>query len=458
MAGRVQLATRGTQDVFFTDDPEYTYFIKNFKKHTNFARYTVDHDVTGELEFGQTLRCTVPQNTGDLLKTVRLRVTLGPIEQQVTEDAKRGYVESIGHAIVDYVDIRIGGTLIQRVTRDFMQIYSEHYVTQTKQVNLSKLIGKPPTELSGTAVDSYDILPYLEKAVTDRECIVDVPFYFHNNPELAVPLCALDKQEVEIVVQLNTIDKCIYYTYTPESGNPHEKGLFFSEQKGLIKNFQVQTELVALEEPERMKLQEVPTDFIITQVQGDSSLISPGTRHRHKLEFVNPVKELYFVIQREGDDVSLFDYDHDDYVSNSVYTNFENLRNLQLRLDDTTVLDEKTGNVIHMRAVQSGIHHSRTQLFRRFYSYSFALEPERWYPTGQRNFSMIKEQHVDLALNDFSGTRELRVYALSYNILRIENGTARLLFQSGKINTSSGTFHRVVSPSNPDFDTYGDSV
>lgn len=434
MAGRVQLATRGTQDVFFTDDPEYTYFIKNFKKHTNFARYTVDHDVTGEVEFGQTLRCTIPQNVGDLLKTVRLKMTLGSIEQHGLPEIDRGYVESIGHAIIEHVDILIGGKLVQRVSRDFMQIYSEHYVTQTKQVNLSKLIGKPPTELSGTPVNGYVILPYLGRAETDQSFTVDVPFYFYNNPELAVPLCAITDQEVEIVVQLNTVDKCIYFTYKPgDDESEWEKGFYDPGQKGLIKSFHVQTELVALDEPERVKFQEVPTDFIITQVQSDTSTIPPGERHRHKLEFVSPVKELYFVIQRQGDDVSVFDYDHDSYVSNSVYINYENLRNLQLRLDDTEVLDEKTGNVIHMRAVQSGIHHSRTQLFRRFYSYSFALEPERWYPTGQRNFSMIKEQHVDLALNDFSGMRELRVYALSYNILRIENGTARLLFQSGPI-------------------------
>ena len=103
-----------------------------------------------------------------------------------------------------------------------------------------------------------------------------------------------------------------------------------------------------------------------------------------------------------------------------------------MRLDDSTILDEITGNVIHLRALQSGVHHSRTQLFRRFYSYSFALEPERWYPTGQVNFSLIKEQHVNIKLNAYPSDREFRVYALSYNILRIENGTASLLFQSGE--------------------------
>ena len=93
-----------------------------------------------------------------------------------------------------------------------------------------------------------------------------------------------------------------------------------------------------------------------------------------------------------------------------------------MQLDDSVILDKVTGNVINLRAIQSGIHHSRTQLFRRYYSYSFALEPER-------NFSLIKEQDLKLKiLPDNLAKRELRVLGLSYNILRVENGIAKTLF------------------------------
>ena len=104
-------------------------------------------------------------------------------------------------------------------------------------------------------------------------------------------------------------------------------------------------------------------------------------------------------------------------------------KSLKMSLDNLEILNEKTGNIINLRAVQSGIHHSRTQLFRRYYSYSFALEPERWYPTGQVNFSMIKDQILKLTTTpDNTCSRELRVLAHSYNILRVENGTAKTLF------------------------------
>ena len=73
--------------------------------------------------------------------------------------------------------------------------------------------------------------------------------------------------------------------------------------------------------------------------------------------------------------------------------------------------------------------------FRRFYSYSFALEPEKWYPTGQRNFSAIKEQIIQLKLNSETVLkRELRVYALANNILRINGGSGKVIFPNGGIS------------------------
>jgi hypothetical protein len=54
--------------------------------------------------------------------------------------------------MIEYAELVIGGEVIQRVPSDFLAIYSDNYVTQTKQHNLAKLVGKPPLEFSGTPV------------------------------------------------------------------------------------------------------------------------------------------------------------------------------------------------------------------------------------------------------------------------------------------------------------------
>ena len=433
MAGRVQLQTSGPQDAFFTDDPEYTYFIKNFQKHTNFAPFFIDLDVEGDVEFGNIIKCTIPQNQGDLLKTVSMKVELNAINQSLTSGYDGfGYVESIGHAMIEYAELLIGGQVVQRIPSDFLAIYSDNYVTQTKQHNLDKLIGKPPLELSGTPVSNNDILGYLGFATSSQKYFVDIPFYFYNNTELAVPLCAITGQEIEIVIKLRDVKDCIYGKHTSDEES-YYTGL---SPTGLIKSLKLTTEMISLDEEEKQMLSSKKIDYIITQIQESNTIIPVNTTSvfKHKLEFKNPIKELFFVIQRirkvvNGFFVSSFNYDSPNQVVNNIYTNYENLNNLELTLDDSTILNKITGNAINLRAIQSGIHHSRTQLFRRYYSYSFALEPERWYPTGQRNFSLIKEQIVNLNLHpDSVADRELRVLGLSYNILRIENGIAKTLF------------------------------
>jgi len=433
MAGIVQLETSGPQDAFFTDDPEYTYFIKNFQKHANFAPFFVDIDVDGEIEFGNTIKCTIPQDQGDLLKTVSLKVELSAIDQSLKSGYNGfGYVESIGHAMIEYVELVIGGEVIQRVPSDFLAIYSDNYVTQTKQHNLAKLIGKPPLEFSGTPVSNNSILGYLGYATSDTKYFIDIPFYFYNNPELAIPLCAINHQEIEVVIKLRDVKDCIYGKHTAD-----QESYYTGESpKGLIKSIKLNTEIVSLDEEEKQKLSNQRIDYTITQIQEsrDTIHINTTSTFKHKLKFKNPVKELFFIVQRlrkvvDGFFISSFNYDSPDMIINNEYTNYENVKNIQLKLDDSEILNDKTGSVVNLRAVQSGIHHSRTQLFRRYYSYSFALEPERWYPTGQRNFSLVKDQILKIDLHpDSSADRELRVLAHSYNILRVENGIAKTLF------------------------------
>ena len=443
MAGRVQLETSGPQDAFFTDDPEYTYFIKNFQKHSNFAPFFVDLDVEGEVEFGNTIRCTIPQDQGDLLKTVSLKFELSEIQQNLIGGiAGIGYVESIGHAIIEYAELIIGGEVVQRIPSDFLAIYSDNYVTQTKQNNLSKLIGKPPLELSGTPVCNNIISGYLGFATQKQKFLVDIPFYFHNNPELAIPICAIDKQEIEIVIKLRKRDDCVFghSSSTPaDSDNVRYLGDYVTT-KGLIQNTKINVEMISLNKQEKEQFINTSKDYIITQIQESKQVIPQDPNIdslvdvKHNLEFKNPVKELFFIIQRirkvvSGHFVTNFDYDSQFQLYDGEYINYEHLKSLELILDDNTILNEKTGNVINLRAIQSGIHHSRTQLFRRYYSYSFALEPERWYPTGQKNFSMVKDQILKLkVIPDNLAQRELRVLAHSYNILRVENGIAKTLF------------------------------
>lgn len=441
MAGQVQLSASGPQERFFTLDPDYSYFVESFKKHSNFACEFVDIDPeNNDADFGKTVRFKIPQNQGDLLKTLSVKMTL----PEIVETATTMYIESVAHALIEHVDLIIGGEIVQRLTSDYLQIYSEHNVTQTKQKALEQLIGKYPLRTTDRKVgevtssvsgNSGIVINGTLGLDSDETFFVDLPFYFYRHPELSLPLCAINKQEIEIEIKLRNAQELVI------KGD----GSYITLEETLkLKEFQLCTEVVFLDCAERIKIENTPTDFLITQLQQDVFDIGVGVNEgKFKLDFTNPVKELYFVVQRQGSNVNavdktlqgnfvtIFDYDNTSNVQDGKFILYENLDYLTLTLDDQDIITRDTGNVIFLKAVQGAIHHSKTQLIRRFYSYSFALQPEEWYPTGQINFSLVKDQILNLSLTscpDFR--RQIRVYALSYNVLRVSEGTGQTLFDT----------------------------
>ena len=425
MAGELQLMSSGPQEKFFTLDPDYSHFLESFKKHTNFSNEYVDLDPENEADFGSTVKFKIPQNQGDLLKTLSLKVTLPSITTSGV-----CYQESTGHALIEHVDLIIGGKVIQRLTSDWLQIYSEHFVTQTKQIALEELIGKFPERTAHRRVSNRLIVARNALGNTqDISFFVDLPFYFYNHPELAIPLCAINRQEVEVEFKLRTAQEIVIQT----NGNKAD----ISQETPKINDFQLCAEVVHVDCEERIKMQKSRRDYLITQIQQNVFDIASGVNTgQFKLDFVNPVKELYFVIQRQGsvgtdefEFVTPFDYDGILEETGNKYILWENLDHLTLTLDGQEIITKDTGTMTFLKAVQAAIHHSKTQLIRRFYSYSFALQPEEWYPTGQINLSLVKEQILNLSLNPCTGySRQVRVYAVNYNILRVGEGTAKTIF------------------------------
>ena len=425
MAGELQLMSSGPQEKFFTLDPDYSHFLESFKKHTNFSNEYVDLDPENEADFGSIVKFKIPQNQGDLLKTLSLKVTLPSITTSGV-----CYQESAGHALIEHVDLIIGGKVIQRLTSDWLQIYSEHFVTQTKQIALEELIGKFPERTAHRRVSNRLIVARNALGNTrDISFFADLPFYFYNHPELAIPLCAINRQEVEVEFKLRTAQEIVIQT----NGNKAD----ISQETPKIKDFQLCAEVVHVDCEERIKMQKSRRDYLITQIQQNVFDIASGVNTgQFKLDFVNPVKELYFVIQRQGsvgtdefEFVTPFDYDGILEETGNKYILWENLDHLTLTLDGQEIITKDTGTMTFLKAVQAAIHHSKTQLIRRFYSYSFALQPEEWYPTGQVNFSLVKEQILNLSLNPCTGySRQVRVYAVNYNILRVGEGTAKTIF------------------------------
>jgi len=208
-SGRIQLAAVGVQDQFLTGNPDVTYFIKKFNRHTKFALEILNTTFfQTTIDFGSWVNVIIPRN-GQLIRTIYVRLVLPPL-------TVGGYTNSIGNAIIEYADLVIGGQTIERINGEYMQIYDQSFISGSQQDALTYMVGSTDRGLYGLgpAAEFGSGATNLPYGWYPRTFIVPLPFYFFRNEALAIPLCALTRQEVEVRIKLRPLEQLIAGGYT----------------------------------------------------------------------------------------------------------------------------------------------------------------------------------------------------------------------------------------------------
>ena len=395
--GRIQLATTGLQDIFLTGDPDITYFQQVYKKHSKFALETVDNVFYNKsVNFGDTIRAVV-ERRGDLIRNIYFRIELSEIDPSTI-----AYTNSIGNAIVEYADLIIGGQVIQRINGEYMEIFNQMFVDESQQSGVTVTTGTTSSRTGLLAFPSY------------RTFYMNLPFYFRRDDSLAIPLCALTLQEVEVEIKLRPLGEIVVQN---AAGVPNPLS-------ARILKVSMPVEYVFLQDDEKNYYKSHKLEQSITQLQMHTETIPPDIgEFQIRLPFINPVKELYMVIQNKSN-VAPDQNDWFNYTNNGK----PQLKSLQLDFNNETYINPDVADDLFLRILQPMNRHTRVPSIY-VYNYSFALDPENFRPTGQVNMSRIQNKLVTINLNEsISQEREVRIYAKSYNILRVEHGLGGVLF------------------------------
>jgi hypothetical protein len=183
-------------------------------------------------------------------------------------------------------------------------------------------------------------------------------------------------------------------------------------------------EYVFLGDEEVRYIQSAKVDYVITQLQRASVQI-PATvtaLNGYRLYFINPVKEMFFTIQ---DSNVLATNDYWNYYNTS--TGGQQLVDLDFQFNGEDFISSTVADALYMGRVQFLNNHTRLPDMA-IYNYSFAIDPENYVPTGQVNMSRIANQNLWLNLTPDPNARTVTIYAKAYNILRVQNGLAGVLF------------------------------
>jgi hypothetical protein len=412
MAGRLRLAATGVQDEWLTGEPQFSYFLANFKRHSKFAFDYVESQFDGDIDFDKSIICKIPGDKGDLVRNMTLKITLSDPKPDDGDENDMVWSPSVITHMIEYAELLIGGQPIQRLTGEYIYMHQQLHNTNDDIEQTLYFLNGHGNFLSYTDPYTY---------------FLDLPFYFYRNPSLAIPTCALTKQVVEVRIKLKPlIDVVRNISATDPADN-------FLDANASIKKFSLDSEFVYLTEEERSFLMTRPLDYVITQVQMSKFVMKPGENKKSvMLNFRHPVRELLFVSQNELA-----------YLLN-MSNYYNSIVNAELRFNNEVVFNR---DGLFLEYEQALKHHVNvpsfetltTQTFNgvkpilgpsKFGTYSFAMKPELPHPTGQVNMSRISHKLFTIEISPINSVYEntTRIYAVNYNVLHIASGLAGLKF------------------------------
>lgn len=393
--GLLQLVAYGAQDVYLTGNPQITFFKVVYRRHTNFSMESIEQTFNGSADFGKRVTCQISRN-GDLIHRMYLQVTLPSIP------ALGQYTQYVGLALIKNVEIEIGGQRIDKHYSEWMYIWNDLALPMGKRAGYDHMVGK--------------FLPVQSEPTT---LYVPLEFWFCRNPGLALPLIALQYHEVKVNMEFRDKAHLVRTAVVPT---------------GSLEKCSLWVDYIFLDTDERRRFAQLSHEYLIEQLQftGDESVT--GANNKVKLNFNHPVKELVWVSQLDAMTTLAGKYQYFNYTDSSNVdlasdvqdgANIVNAAKLQLNGHDRFA--EREGSYFNL--VQPFQHHENVPSSKGINVYSFALQPESHQPSGTLNMSRIDAAVLNVHTTVATAAK-LKVFALSYNVLRVMSGMGGLSYSS----------------------------
>jgi len=452
----MQLVAYGAQDVYLTGQPKVTFFQAVYKRHTNFAMENIQQTVNGSPANGGRVSVTIARN-GDLVGDmyIRLQPTQQAVSNLTSTNANFDMNWVAERAIAD-IELTIGGQRIDKHYQTWWRLYAELFLSESEKINYGKM--------TSSSCPFYD-------TVNPNSVYLPLLFFFNRNPGLYLPLIALQYHEVRLDFDLTS-----YFTS------------YFGTSAQV---FEVWANYVYLDTEERRRFAQKGHEYLIEQVQhtgGDSitasysgTLGTAASSQTIRLSFNHPVKELIWCYTNTTSTAynSLWNFSTScsnvnvscaalpgtavaalphtigaprlfsnigaiagqATVTGNVYWVEEGssnvtagaqvevgpLYNFKLVLNGQDRFKEQQGK--YFNQYQPYVYHSGVP-YPGIYCYSFALQPEEHQPTGTCNFSRIDNAQVAINMKANYTTTLQKMFAVNYNILRIQSGMGGLAFSN----------------------------
>ncbi len=208
--GEVQLVAYGEENMFLNDDPQITFFKIIYRRYTNFSIETIEQNFNGNLDFGKKFSIELSK-IGDLIHKMWLVIELPnipilyDINNIVDKRIRFAWARKIAYALVNYIEIDIGGTIIDRQWGEWMNVLNELNITNFNN-NIDELTGNVP--------EVYLLKTIYNSNIPSRVLYIPLHFWFCKYAGSALPMLAIEYNLVRCSVELNSFDSCAIFSPT----------------------------------------------------------------------------------------------------------------------------------------------------------------------------------------------------------------------------------------------------
>ena len=313
---------------------------------------------------------------------------------------------------MEYAELIVGGQTIQRITGEYCYIQLQH---------------RTPKALYPALQETSNLNDTKSNLAKKGTFYIPLCFYFHWDPALALPIVALNRQDVKIAIKFRGLTSLIQ-SYD-DTGATNENIIDYVDEAatGPIK-FTPFVEYIYVDRVERSKFQDgTELTYLIDQSDVfNMRSITENLFANAVLPFKNLVKEIFIVNQTDSS-VALNSKTGNMWFYYGNVDNNNKLESMQLKFNGETRVSSDVATGYYLKFIQPMMHHTRTPL-QNIFCYSFALKPELSVPTGSVNFSRIINPEIYL---NFGGVnpRKIRIHATSMNVLQIANDICCLAFK-----------------------------
>jgi len=341
---------------------------------------------------------------------------------------KCAWVKNLGHSIIDYIEVFIGGQSIDKHLGIWINIWYQLTYKQSQIDIYDKLIGNVPelTDFNNTTKPQYDLY-------------IPMSFWFNKFNGLSFPLIASQYNDVRIDVKLRNFED-VFYTERIFSStiNTTQSINLTAEMIDFIKNntqFNLQnTQIISnnltnIWNSKYLNLNgDIWMDYVYLDHLERKRFAQSG--HEYLVEIIqtrtqdhfNTNTDLYFICPSKE---IIWNITHNKYTQNrNGYTECKwynyNINNTNPIINTQIFFNNKD-----RASQQNGDYYDRYQPYtyhkispsKGINLYSFSLEPLQMQPTGSCNFSKLTDVRLSMNINEQCYTyTDNEIYSYDANI------------------------------------------